>query len=209
MKTTKGVMLALLFPIAMTAQTNQPLQGAAKADSAAQLFIFPDNIQFSRQQLNEKVLEKTKELTRCIELLAQKKDPNYRVTIQKAMSLFNNDERKMVTVTGKRYPRPVTKPVRTYLNDLSKLKYDKVSVDWNEALYVSRYIKQPNGTYTALVVFEQQFTGINAGEANYTYRDMTEKRIEITVKVWDKEEKGVITKAYMDVFLGNIGVTEL
>jgi hypothetical protein len=114
----------------------------------------------------------------------------------------------MVTVTSKSHPEPVTKPIRVYLLGLAKLHYDKVNIVWHNAQYVSNFTKQPDGTYMGLVAYEQEFTGVKGGEANYTYHDVTQKRIETSVRVWDVKKDGVVTKSYMDVFLGNIGVTE-
>lgn len=201
-----GIFALLFLPLAMQAQTHQPM---TPGNDPKQFFVFPDNIRISRQELNERLEAKTAELSHCFQLLAQKRDPNYAATIKRAMQLFNNDDQKVVTVTGKRYPKPVTKPVRKYLNDLTKLKYDKVTIMWHNAQYVSKFTKQPDGNYSAIVAFEQEFTGVKSGEANYTYHDVTQKRIEVSVKVWDKENAdGVKTKSYIDVYLGNIGVTE-
>ena len=214
MKTLSMLLLALLIPFMVLAQQNEPLNKYKKTNKAAkkgngeQVFLFPDHIKFSKKELNAKVEMKTKELTKYLTILAGKKDPNYRDQIEKAMKLFNNDDRKLVMVTSLKNPEPVTKPVRQYLNDLAQLRYDKVSIVWHNAEYVSNFTKQPNGTYTALVAYEQEFTGTKGGEVNYTYHDVTQKRIEVTVKVWDEVKNGVVTKSYMDVFLGNIGVTQ-
>jgi hypothetical protein len=47
---------------------------------------------------------------------------------------------------------------------------------------------------------------VRNGEVNYTYRDVTEKHVEVTVKVW--KASGEKKNAWVEVFLGNIGVTE-
>lgn len=197
MKSIASLIIAILFPFAIWAQNQDE-------------FILPDGIRLTKSELNQRVTEKTAELTRCFELLAQKKDPNYQATTKRAMQLFNNDNTRLVSVTGPRYPKPAIKPVRQYLNNLAKLQYEKVNITWQNAQYVTNFIKQPNGTYSAVVAFEQEFTGIQSGEANYIYRDVTQKHIEVTVKVWNKTNAdGVITKSYFEVFLGNIGVTQL
>jgi len=210
MKFSYLLLFVLFMPVLGFAQKNEPLKTSkvSKKESNPEIFIFPDNIKFSKEELNKRVQRKTKALARCITILAEKKDPNYRSQVNVAMKLFNNDDRKLVSVTSKKNPEPVTKPVRKYFNDLAQLHYDKVSITWHNAEYVSNFTKQPDGTYTALVAFEQEFTGTKGGEINYTYHDVTQKRIEVTVKVWDVKENGVVTKEYMDVFLGNIGVTE-
>ena len=212
MKHSFFFLLFMLISLAGIAQKNEPLSNKANASTqeatSPEEFIFPDHIKFTKKDLNERVQKKTKALTKCLQKLADKKEPDYTKEIGITMKLFNNDDRKMVTVTSKKNPAPVTKPIRKYLNDLAHLHYDKVTILWHNAEYVSNFTKQPDGTYTALVAFEQEFTGSMGGEFNYTYHDVTQKRIEVTVKVWDKLENGVITKSYMDVFLGNIGVTE-
>ena len=210
MKFSYLFLLAVLIPFMVLAQKNEsikPDKGAKKADDQ-QVFIFPDHIKFYKKELNERVEKKTLELTKCLKKIAVDKGENLTNEINFAMKLFNNDDRKMVTVTSIKHPEPVTRPVRKYLNDLAQLHYDKVTIVWHNAEYVSNFTKQPDGTYAGLVAFEQEFTGTKAGEVNYTYHDVTQKRVEIIVKVWDHVENGVITKSYMDVFLGNIGVTE-
>jgi hypothetical protein len=199
------VILALLIPFFSTAQQSEPVR---KKVGDQQVFQFPDNIKFNKNELNERVEKKTRQLTDIIKVLAQKKDGDYHKELSAAMKLFNYDNRKTVTVTSKRHPEPVTKPVLQYLTDLAKLHYDKVNIIWHNALYISNFTKQPDGNYTGLVAFEQEFIGINGAEANYNYQDLTQKRIEVTVKVWEGKDPDGMKKEYMDVFLGNIGVTE-
>lgn len=198
----------LLLPFFAMAQKNETVKASKqeKIHRENEVFIFPDNIRFYKNELNERVEKKTMELTRYIKALAQDDGTNHAAEIEAAMKLFNNNEYAMVTVTRKSQAEPVTVPVRTYLNRLVRLKYNTVNIAWRNAQYVSNFTKQPDGTYMGLVAFEQEFTGVKGGEVNYTYHDLTQKRAEVTVKVWDSKETP--RKEFMDVFLGNIGVTE-
>jgi hypothetical protein len=204
------ILSIFLIPSLVLAQANEPVKSNKNAKKAnnQQVFVFPDSITFYKKELNELVEEKTKALTRSFKKIAVSNGAEQKQEIASAMQLFNNNEKRLVTVTSKKNPEPVTKPIRKYLNDLAQLHYSKVSIVWHNAEYVSNFVKQPDGTYAALVAFEQEFTGIKTGEANYTYHDVTQKRIEITVKVWDPKAKKKGKEYYMDVFLGNIGVTE-
>lgn len=200
----------LIAPAFVFAQTNETIKSNKKAKPAdeQQVFIFPDSIKLYKKELNALVEEKTKALTNSLKKIAISSGDEQKREIATAMLLFNNNEKRLVTVTSKRNPQPVTKPVKQYLNDLAQLRYSKVNIVWHNAQYVSNFVKQPNGTYAALVAFEQEFTGIKTGEVSYTYHDVTQKRTEIIVKVWEPKTKKKGKELYMDVFLGNIGVTE-
>lgn len=202
----------VLFSLSLSAQAqqNETVRADKKTRAAreSEVFVFPDNIKFSKNELNERVEKKTKELTKLVHKIAEKNSGNYKMYVDEAMKLFNDNERVLVSVTARSKAQPETMPVRQYLERLGKLKYDRVSITWHNAQYVSNFTRQPDGTYRGIVAFEQEFTGVRDGEAGYRYHDVTQKRIEVGVKVWDDKNAAAPGKAYMDVFLGNIGVTE-
>ncbi|MBX2904659.1 MAG: hypothetical protein KF744_01385 [Taibaiella sp.] len=202
--------IIMLLALSVGAQQNETVKGNKKTRAAreGQVFVFPDNIKFSKNELNQRVEQKTKELTRLIHKIAEKNNTNYKAQVAEAMKLFNNNDKVLVSVTAKSKSALETMPVRQYLERLGKLKYDNVNITWHNAQYVSNFTRQPDGTYRGIVAFEQEFTGVRGGEAGYTYHDVTQKRIEVGVKVWDDKNAAAPGKAYMDVFLGNIGVTE-
>lgn len=210
MRNSLLVIALSLFSYAATAQQNETVKANKKTHAAreGEVFTFPDNIKFSKNDLNERVEKKTKELTRLVHKIAEKNNPNYKTQVAEAMKLFNNNDKVLVTVTAKSKTAPETMPIRQYLERLGKLKYDRVTITWHNAQYVSNFTRQPDGTYRGIVAFEQEFTGVRDGEAGYQYHDVTQKRIEVGVKVWDDKNAAAPGKAYMDVFLGNIGVTE-
>ncbi len=196
----------LALPLLSAAQNKETVTATPKQTKVRQgeVFQFPDNIKLSKNELNERVMAKTEELTRYIKELAESNGTDA-ATVDAAMKLFNNNEYATVTVTSKKDKTPLTVPVRTYLKRLNRLKYNKVQITWYNAQYVSNFTRQPDGNYVGLVAFEQEFTGVRNGEANYTYHDVTEKHVEVTVKVWKATDK---KNAWVEVFLGNIGVTE-
>ncbi len=203
--------LLVLVPLTGFAQQNEPVKSGKKAtvnSTTREEYNFPDHFKFYKKELNERVEKKTTALTQCLENLAVKKGADSKREMEIAMKLFNNDETKMVTVTSKKHPEPVTMPIRKYMEHLAGLHYNKITITWHNARYMSNFIKQPDGTFAAVVAFEQEFVGVKKGEVKYTYRDLTKKRVEVAVKVWDVKEGDKITKEYMDVFLGNIGVSE-
>lgn len=210
MKAFHLAMMIIALPLLSTAQQNQTLQTTKKEkeERKEQNYQFPDNTVLSQNELNERVEAKTKELTGYIKLLAKTNYASADAVVNKAMKLFNNNEQAMVTVTRKSQAGPITVPVRTYLKRLARLKYDNVQITWRNAQYVSNFTKQPDGTYRGLVAFEQRFTGVRNGEPAYVYNDVTQKRIEVAVRIWDTRDEAQNKVAYMDVFLGNIGVVE-
>ena len=207
MKSITIYMAMLALPTMAFGQSQETVKATPKQTKERQgeTFQFPDNIKLSKNELNERVVAKTEELTRYIKELAESNGTDA-ATVDAAMKLFNNNEYATVTVTRKNEKEPVTVPVRTYLKRLNRLKYNKVQITWHNAQYVSNFNRQPDGNYVGLVAFEQEFTGVRNGEVNYTYRDVTEKHVEVTVKVW--KASGEKKNAWVEVFLGNIGVTE-
>lgn len=202
----------LALPYGSIAQTNETVHADKRtmAERDDEVFNFPDNIMLSKNELNKRVEEKTTELAGYIRQIAEAraKGDSANDLIEKAMLLFNNDKYATVTVTRKSLPEPVTVPVRTYLNRLDRLKYDKVRIKWNDARYVSKFTKRPDGSYAGIVAYEQKFTGIRGSEVNYTYSDVTRKNIEVIFAVHDAKDMEQGRKAYVQVFLGNIGITE-
>jgi len=208
MKKTAILLAMSAMPFFTMAQQNETVKADKHTQQkrAGEMFNFPDNIKLSKNELNERVEQKTETLTKYIKALAEKKETDMKL-VDEAMKLFNNNEYATVSVTRRSQAEPETVPVRTYLKRLNRLKYDKVRITWHNAQYVSNFTKQPNGNYMGLVAFEQEFTGVKNGETNYTYRDVTQKHVEVTVKI-KETGSGNMKKGFVEVFLGNIGVEE-
>lgn len=159
-----------------------------------------------RSDLESRIAVKTNMLTKCLELLCLKKE-NYKTAIDYGMKLFNFDESRTVAVSSKKTNTNDVRPIRKYLVKMSQIQYEKVDIKWRQGVFIGNIQKQEDGTYRGVVAIEQEFTGYNGSEANYAYHDVTKKRLEFVIKIWDAMENGK-EKTYMDVYLGNIGVTE-
>lgn len=145
---------AMATPLLSVAQQNETLHAGkqVQAERENQTFRFPDNTVLNKNELNERVEAKTKELAGYIKLLAgNNSEATTNALIDKAMKLFNNNEYATVTVTRQSQPHPVTVPVRTYLKRLSRLHYNgNVRITWRNAQYLSNFNRQPDGTYMGL-----------------------------------------------------------
>ncbi len=159
-----------------------------------------------RSDLESRIGAKTERLTKCLELLCRKKE-NYQSAIDYGMKLFNNDETRTVAVSSKKTGVNDVRPIRKYLVKMSQIQYERVEIKWRQGIFIGNIQKQEDGTYRGVVTIEQEFSGYNGSEAHYAYHDVMEKNLEIVIKVWDVMENGK-EKTFMDVFLGNIGLSE-
>ena len=156
----------------------------------------------------DSVLEtKTKQLQGYLNILIEKKQPDYAKAIIKAMTLFNNDESKLISVTSKITGKTTVKPIRTYLRDVAKLPYKSINITYRNYSTIENIRKQPDGTFRGAVVFDQEFMGFDK-EGNAIYHDEVRRNTEVTIKLKEymKDDKHTVD---MDIFFGNLGVTEL
>ena len=123
------------------------------------------------------------------------------------MKLFNYDETRTVQISSKKTNTIESRPIKKYFIKMSQLQYDRVDIKWRTGVFISNIVKQEDGTYRGVVAIEQEFTGYNGNEANYAFHDVTKKKLEFTIKIWDAMQDGK-EKTFMDVYLGNIGVSE-
>ncbi len=156
----------------------------------------------------DSVLEtKTKLLQGYLNTLVEKKQPDYAKAIIKAMVLFNNDESKLISVTSKKTGKTTVKPIRTYLRDVAKLPYKSINISYRNYSAIENIRKQPDGTFRGAVVFDQEFIGFDK-EGKPLYHDEVRRNTEVTIKLKEymKDDKHTVD---MDIFFGNLGVTEL
>ena len=170
------------------------------------VFVLDGGRKLYRAELEKKIGDKTYMLTKCLELLCKKKE-NYNNAIDYGMKLFNYDETRTVQISSKKTNQIDTRPIKKYFIKMSQLQYDRVDIKWRTGVFISNIVKQEDGTYRGVVAIEQEFTGYNGNEANYAFHDVTKKKLEFTIKIWDAMQDGK-EKTFMDVYLGNIGVSE-
>lgn len=180
---------------------NQPQQGSytfKKGDTT-------DNV--NREYVDRILKRKMTTLQRYLTILIEKKQPNYMSAIDSAMLLFNNDDSKLMTVTSKTTGKVFVKPVRAYLRDVAKLPYKSINVTYRNYTAIGNIRKQPDGTFKGVAVLEQEFKGFDK-EGKAMYSDVIRRNVEVTIKIKDHLDEEV-NKLNLDIFFGNMGVTEM
>ena len=158
------------------------------------------------EAFKQKATLRTQELTQYIGLISDKRTSPFEANkaIDQAVQLFVSDT-SVVEVSSKNSQKIRRYGIRSYLQHLKLLKYDKVEVTWVEVNYVGDIRKGPDGNYYGYVTFVQIFRGFIDGEVKY--EDMTEKRVEVMFKGYTKFEGGQSSELW-DVLLSNIKVEE-
>jgi len=175
----------------------------SKSDKDDADFVAPDMALFGT-----KALQKTKDFTDYLVTISNVTADRASATkgIDLACGLFLNDgvgARVEVSNIGasKRYL------VRDYLNRLmiKSGQYDKVSIEYANINYASKFKKGPDGNYYGSVTFVQKFQGFVDG--NLVYGDQTTRNVTIVIKHYEKAVNGQMVSGW-DVFLDDIGITE-
>lgn len=180
----------------------KPVEPAAPAASASVKKFSDEDL----QAFQSKGLLKVKRLTEYFNIVSQKSTPNPTAqnTIQAAVELFDNDSRS-VEVSSVIRAQKTRFPIRTYLNRLRMLNYERVVIEAADFSYVSSFRKGPDGNYYGVARFRQAFTGYRDGKA--VYSDITTKSVGVTLKPYQKAMEGEAVENW-DVFLGDISVTQ-
>lgn len=196
--------VAVSEPTAPPAPVDPPksVEPAAPAASASVKKFSDEDL----QAFQSKGLLKVKRLTEYFNIVSQKSTPNPTAqnTIQAAVELFDNDSRS-VEVSSVTRAQKTRFPIRTYLNRLRMLNYERVVIEAADFSYVSSFRKGPDGNYYGVARFRQAFTGYRDGKA--VYSDITTKSVGVTLKPYQKAMEGEAVENW-DVFLGDISVTQ-
>lgn len=96
-----------------------------------------------------------------------------------------------------------SRPMEKYLARLKSLPYTSVIIKFYDLVYISSFIKGPDGRYYSSATVIQEFTGFMGD--NLVYKDVTKKEIEIVI---DLVEDKFFNEKKWKVFLGNIKATE-
>lgn len=124
---------------------------------------------------------------------------------ENALRLFVNPDSNIVEVSSKSSGQIKKTKVRKYLGKLRLLNYDQVEIEWVDLTFTSDFIKGANGFYYGYAIFQQRFIG-NSLDGN-SYSDVTTKRIQVVIKMFDEFVNGELKEAW-DVFLGDISVVQ-
>ncbi len=164
-----------------------------------------DGIKYSRAQLREAAMTKITKFNQNLVILAKPASPERKQTIiDNIMTFFRSDKKVTVEVRNKG-KEPSHYPILDYLKRFSNLSYTTINIQNSELTFVGKFYKNEDGTYRGIVVAQQTFTAYN--ERGVAYTDVTTKDYEIKVKVIEQYKDGEVRK-FIDVFLGNISITE-
>ena len=182
--------------------SNNPRTGDSGASAARGNVLEPDSGTMTR--LQQKALINIKQLGDYIQMISMKETGPEEVirTIDQAMTLFVPEA--TIEVSSVNSANIYHYPVKTYLNRIGALKYDKVIIEWYKIMYATSFRKGPDGNYYATINFEQRFVGTRNEKT--VYEDITRKSVEIVLKTYERNTGGV-TRLEWDVFLGDISVT--
>lgn len=160
--------------------------------------------QASQEQFKKKSLEKTDDLGKYLNLIANK-GTDFQVAnkaVDQAVALFL-DETSTVETTKPNGEKD-QQPIRAYLNKLKLLKYSKVLIEWTDISYVSNLRRGPDGFYYGVISLQQKFSGFI--DNKLVYSDVTRKNVEVVLKTYRKEVEGESVELW-DVFLNNVGIS--
>lgn len=178
----------------------------APASPAITLAKAEKTLPIDEGEFKRKATLRTEELTNYIRLISDKKTPALEANkaIDQAVLLFVSEE-SIIEVSSINRKEAQRYAVRSYMQHLKLLKYDKVEITWAEVNYVGDIRKGSDGNYYGYVSFVQVFRGFQDGQV--MYEDMTEKRVEVMFKGYSKFEKGQEAE-HWDVLLSNIKVEQ-
>jgi hypothetical protein len=165
-----------------------------------------DNISPQRKNaIDSLALEKVRDLGKYISIIGDKRTPwsEANRVIDRTLELFADGA--MMGVSSLNTSEIKYWGIRTYLERLMALNYDKVTIQWYNIEYISDLEKQPDGRYVGVITIYQRFEG-RVGD-NLVYVDTTKK--DITVYVERKQTQiGGRLIGFWDVLLGDIRVSE-
>ncbi len=197
---------AVLFLIAATFGTESVFGQVKKEDKTKPGYKFQSGSTLNKDYVDKKLTEKMKLMQNYLSVLIEKKKKNYITYVDSAMRLFNNDESKIITITSQTTGKVYVKQVREYLKDVAKLPYKSINITYRNYTAIENIRMQPDGTYRGVAVMEQEFKGFDK-EGHAMYSDIVRRDIEVIINLRDYQKKDYHLVS-MDIFFGNMGVTE-
>jgi len=150
-------------------------------------------------------LEKVRDLSKYITILGDKNTPFSEASrvITRALELFMEGSEMGVSSLYRK--KIAYYPIKEYLERLTRLNYQKVTISWFDIQYVSDLVKQPDGRYVGVITIYQKFEGVT--KEGLVYKDITKKDITVYVERKQTQIDG-IPVGFWDVLLGDIRVKE-
>jgi len=165
-----------------------------------------DNISPQRKMaIDSLALEKVRDLSKYISIIGNKQTPwsEANRVIDRTLELFTDGAKMGVSSINQDEVKYYG--IRTYLERLMALNYDKVKIEWYNIEYISDLEKQPDGRYVGVITIYQRFEGSIGDKMKYV--DTTKKDITVYVERKQTQISGRII-GFWDVLLGDIRVTE-
>jgi len=158
-----------------------------------------------KQAIDSLAMEKVRDLSKYISIIGSKDTPFSEANrvIERTLELFSEGSQMGVSSLVREEVRYYD--VRTYLERLMALNYDRVTIKWYNIEYISDLERQPDGRYVGVITIYQRFEGYS--EDGLQYKDTTKKDITIFVEKKQTQIGGRMVD-FWDVLLGDVRVTE-
>lgn len=172
----------------------------------SQAAIAQDEISPERKMaIDSLALEKVRDLSKYISIIGDKETPwsEANRVIERTLELFTDDAQMGVSSMNKKEVKYYG--IRTYLERLMALNYDKVNIEWFNIEYISDLERQPDGRYVGVITIYQRFEGRSGDKLKYV--DTTKKDITVYVERKQTQIGGRII-GFWDVLLGDVRVVE-
>lgn len=168
--------------------------------------IAQENISPERKMaIDSLALEKVRDLSKYISIIGNKETPwsEANRVIDRTLELFTEDAQMGVSSLNTKEVKYYK--IRTYLERLMALNYDRVSIEWFNIEYISDLERQPDGRYVGVITIYQRFEGRSGDQLVYV--DTTKKDITVYVERKQTQIGGRII-GFWDVLLGDVRVVE-
>ena len=181
-----------------------PIPGSNSADNPGNISLSALIGQVPRKEFEDKAEKKTRQFTDYLRVLCDKNADHEELNkaISQALTLFVN-ENAMVETSSNNRNNISRQKIRSYLNRVKMIQYDKIEISWTHVQYVSDLKPGPDGNFYGQVSFEQEFKGYKDGKL--VYSDVTYKNATVVLKTYDKSYEGTTQKIW-DVLLSDVGV---
>ncbi len=158
-----------------------------------------------KQAIDSLAMEKVRDLSKYISIIGSKETQFSEANrvIERTLELFSEGSQIGVSSLVREEVRYYD--VRTYLERLMALNYDRVTINWYNIEYISDLERQPDGRYVGVITIYQRFEGYS--EDGLQYKDTTKKDITIFVEKKQTQIGGRMID-FWDVLLGDVRVTE-
>ncbi len=162
-----------------------------------------------KRAIDSLALEKVRDLSKYIAIVGDKSTPFSEAdrVIERTLELFAPGSEMGVSSINSSEVQYYG--IRTYLERLMQLNYDRVDIEWYNIQYISDLERQPDGKYVGVITIYQRFSGYKEGYegSKLLYKDTTKKDITVYVERKETQIGGRII-GFWDVMLGDVRVTE-